>query len=32
LAWFLFLVILIATVFLFWSSRFWVFYAGGERK
>lgn len=32
LAWFLFLVILIVTVLLFWSSKFWVFYAGQGRK
>ncbi len=32
LAWFLFLVILVVTMGLFWSQRFWVFYAGGDRK
>ena len=32
LAWFLFLVILAVTMVLFWSQRFWVFYAGGDRK
>ncbi len=32
LAWFLFLVILVVTAILFWSSKFWVFYAGQGRK
>lgn len=32
LAWFLFLIILAVTLVLFWSQRFWVFYAGGDRK
>jgi multiple sugar transport system permease protein len=32
LAWFLFLVILAVTMVLFWSQKYWVFYAGGERK
>lgn len=32
LAWFLFLIILLVTLVLFWSQRFWVFYAGGDRK
>jgi ABC-type sugar transport system permease subunit len=32
LAWFLFLVILLVTLVLFWSQRYWVFYAGGDRK
>lgn len=28
LAWFLFLIALVVTIFVFWSSKFWVFYAG----
>ena len=28
LAWFLFVVILLATLILFWSARYWVYYAG----
>ena len=32
LAWFLFIIILAVTLVLFWSQRFWVFYAGGERR
>ncbi len=32
LAWFLFVIILAVTLVLFWSQRFWVFYAGGERR
>ncbi len=31
LAWFLFAIILVVTVFLFWSAKYWVYYAG-ERK
>lgn len=31
LAWVLFLVILIVTVFLFWSARYWVYYASENR-
>ena len=31
LAWFLFLIILVVTMLLFWSQRFWVFYAGERR-
>lgn len=30
-AWLLFLIILVLTVFLFWSSKFWVHYAGENR-
>lgn len=30
LAWFLFTITLVATLLLFWSSRRWVFYAGGR--
>lgn len=32
LAWFLFLVILIITVLLFWSAKYWVYYAGEARS
>jgi multiple sugar transport system permease protein len=32
LAWMLFLFVLIVTIFLFWSSRYWVFYSAGEEK
>ncbi len=32
LAWFIFIIILVVTLVLFWSQRFWVFYAGGERR
>ncbi len=32
MAWFLFIAILVVTIFLFWSSKFWVFYAGEGRK
>lgn len=32
LAWVLFLVILVVTMVLFWSQRFWVYYAGGDRR
>jgi multiple sugar transport system permease protein len=32
LAWFLFMIILATTAVLFWSQRYWVYYAGGERK
>lgn len=31
-AWFLFLIILVATLVLFWSQRFWVYYSGGDRR
>lgn len=31
LAWFLFLIILVTTMILFWSQRFWVFYSGERR-
>ncbi len=31
-AWILFIVVLAVTGLLFWSSRFWVFYAGGDRN
>jgi multiple sugar transport system permease protein len=32
LAWMLFLFVLVVTIFLFWSSRYWVFYSAGEEK
>jgi len=32
LAWFLFLVILLVTIFLFWSAKYWVYYAGEARS
>jgi multiple sugar transport system permease protein len=32
LAWFLFLIILVVTVFLFWSAKYWVYYAGEARS
>lgn len=32
LAWFLFLVILLVTVLLFWSAKYWVYYAGEARS
>ena len=32
LAWFLFLVILIVTILLFWSAKYWVYYAGEARS
>ena len=32
LAWFLFLIILVVTLLLFWSSKYWVFYSGEARK
>ena len=32
LAWFLFLVILLITVLLFWSAKYWVYYAGEARS
>jgi ABC-type sugar transport system permease subunit len=32
LAWFLFLVILLVTVTLFWSAKYWVYYAGEARS
>jgi len=32
LAWVLFLFVLIVTIFLFWSSKYWVFYQAGEQK
>jgi hypothetical protein len=28
----LFLFVLVVTIFLFWSSRYWVFYSAGEEK
>ena len=31
LAWFLFLVILLVTIFLFWSAKYWVYYAAEAR-
>lgn len=31
-AWILFIVVLAVTGLLFWSSRFWVYYAGGDRN
>jgi multiple sugar transport system permease protein len=31
LAWVLFMMILIVTVFLFWSARYWVYYASESR-
>lgn len=31
-AWLLFLVILVLTIFLFWSSKYWVHYAGESRQ
>ncbi|HET6745345.1 MAG TPA: sugar ABC transporter permease [Candidatus Limnocylindria bacterium] len=31
LAWFLFVIILAATLLLFWSARYWVYYAGDTR-
>jgi multiple sugar transport system permease protein len=31
LAWVLFIVILVVTAFVFWSARFWVYYAGESR-
>ena len=30
-AWFLFLIILAITLTLFWSARYWVYYAGETR-
>ncbi|HSN77506.1 MAG TPA: sugar ABC transporter permease [Anaerolineae bacterium] len=32
MAWLLFFLILIVTVFLFWSARYWVYYAGEKRS
>ena len=32
LAWVLFLFILVVTVALFWSARYWVYYAGGDSR
>ena len=32
LAWVVFLFVLIVTIFLFWSSKYWVFYQAGEEK
>mgnify|MGYP003380905081 FL=1 len=32
LAWFLFVVILLVTLVLFWSQKFWVFYPTSDRK
>jgi ABC-type sugar transport system permease subunit len=32
LAWFLFLVILLITILLFWSAKYWVYYAGEARS
>ena len=32
LAWMLFLFVLVVTIFLFWSSKYWVFYPAGEEK
>lgn len=32
MAWVLFLIILVVTMLLFWSQRFWVYYAGGDRR
>ena len=31
LAWFLFVVILLTTLVLFWSARYWVYYAGENK-
>jgi multiple sugar transport system permease protein len=31
MAWLLFMVILLVTVFLFWSAKYWVYYAGETR-
>jgi multiple sugar transport system permease protein len=31
LAWLLFIIILIVTAVLFWSARYWVYYAGDSR-
>ena len=32
MAWLLFFLILIVTVFLFWSAKYWVYYAGDKRS
>lgn len=32
LAWFLFLLAFIFTIVLFWSARYWVYYAGGDER
>lgn len=32
LAWMLFLFVMVVTVFLFWSAKYWVFYPAGEEK
>ncbi len=32
LAWFLFLIILVVTLLLFWSAKYWVYYAGEARS
>jgi hypothetical protein len=31
LSWFLFVIILAITLLLFWSARFWVYYAGDTK-
>jgi len=31
-AWVLFILILVVTIFLFWSSKYWVYYAGETRE